>query len=280
MTIKVLPNRFLIRINKEAQHKFKYQVSSNSPIYVPLGKIYNSRNMEHGEIIQIGKGVETLFEGCKVGYTLIFHHSIEDVSKEGKGYFVYEDETYNYYVCPFEFAKGYYDGYKITPTNGYVFLKNISAFPPKGEVDELSGRHLEKSASGILTFTEWKETPEEVVQKIEKIKQRIISLSKSNRTPAIQNELNRLDAETQRLNREAQKKAILPYRMAASNKTINDFAGFKVKENYIVYCFNKECLYISNFKDKEYSYIICRTEGVNGIAEPVKKHVPTPVEHY
>lgn len=273
MSIQVLPNRFLVRINKQEQHNFKYKYSKSSPIYIPLGNIFNSKNMECGEIVQIGKNVETLFEGCEVGHTLIFHHSIEDIGKEGKGYFVDEDETYNYYVCPFLFARGYYDGSKITPTNEYIFLKNISALPSKGERDDISGRDIQVSKGGIFTFSEWKDSPQDIAEKVEKIKQRVQSLTKSTRTPQIQTELENLDKESQRLNKEAQKKAYLPYRLAASNKIVDRNFGFKLKEDDLLYCFNKECLYISNFQDKEYSYIICRNEGIGLLQNKNKKEL-------
>ena len=263
--MKVMPQFFMVKISKEAQKAAKEKIARDSPFFIPIGSIHNSRNMESGEIIQIGAGVKNIYgwEGCQVGHTLIFHYSIEaPQEKIGKRYFLYEDETFNYYVVDEPNVRGYYDGVTITPHPNFVFLKNVPAFPNGDEIDEVTRNKVKKSEGGIFMVTSWDDSPNDIAQKSQKIKERIESLTKTKRTPEIQKALEDMEAERNKLNRKAQKNEFLPYRVAAVNEKLNRDFGVKLSPDSILFCYNKAALYISNFQLEEYKYIICLTDHV------------------
>lgn len=281
----VMPHLFLVKINKEKQRAFKERISEDSPFFMPLGFVHNSRNLECGEIVQIGENMLGTdqwleyrkghgiygWEKCKVGDTLIFHWSIESpVGTTGKDrhyykYFVYEDEVFNYFVVDYSNVRGFYDGITVTPSPDFVFLKNIPAYPNEDEVDGITGNKVKKSEGGIFVVTSWENSAQDIAQKSQKIQEHIESLTKSKRTPEIQIELEKMENERQHMNRKAQQKKMLPYLLAYSNRRVDRDFGQKVVENSILMCFNKACLYISNFKNKEYSYIICPVEHIGGL---------------
>lgn len=258
----------MVKINKEAQRKTKERLSNDSPFFIPIGSIHNSRNMEHGEIVQIGEGMKNIYgwEGCQVGHTLIFHYSIESPQeKSGKRYFLYEDENFNYYAVDEPNVRGYYDGVKINPHPNFVFLKNIPAFPNGDEIDEATGNKVKKSAGGIFMVSNWNDSPQDIAQRSQKIKEKIESLTKSKRTPEVQKSLEDMEAERQALNRKAQKHEFLPYRVEAANKKLERDFGRYVGEDDVLYCYNKAALYVSNFKNKEYTYLVCLVEHIGGL---------------
>lgn len=284
-----MPWLFLVRINKLEQMVFKSRVSKTSLFYMPLAHIHNTRNMECGEIVQIGEDVQGTddfaeysnghgiygWEKCEVGMTLIFHHTIESPvsnmgkEKDVKQYFLFEDEVYNYYAVDNINVRGFYDGKKVTPHPNFVFLKNLPCFEAEGEVDTHTGNKIKKSSGGLFLITNWEDNPSNIAQKSQAIKEHIESLAKSTRTPEIQKQMEIMEQERIDLNRKAQKRMYLPYRVAHSNRQVDRNFGRKVLEDSVLYCFNKACLYVSNFKDKEYNYIICLVEHIGGLV--VKK---------
>lgn len=277
---KIMPWLFLVKINKQDQKNFKQKISSNSPFFMPISQTHNTRNMEHGEIVQIGdwmKGTSDFevyekgrgiygWESCEVGMTLIFHHTIEQhvTDKDSKAqYWLFEDGTHNYYIVDGINIRGFYDGEKIVPHPNFVFLKNVPAFESDGELDAATGNKLVKSKGGILLIAKWDESASNISQKSERIKEQIESLAKSTRTDEIQRKMESLEEERNQLNRSAQKKRYLPYRLAHFNRKLERDFGKKLVDNDILFCFNKACLYICNFQDKaEYSYIICLQEHI------------------
>jgi len=279
----IMPWLFLVKINKEEQKQFKEKVSKNSPFFMPIAQIYNARNMECGEIVQIGEAVRGTddysvyqkgegiygWEKCEVGMTLIFHHTIEQhvTSKDAQAqYWVFEDEEFNYYAVDFINLRGFYDGKTITPHPNFVFLKNVPCFESDGKVDSETGHKLKKSNGGLLLFSDWENSFDNISQKSEKIKEHIESLAKTkNRTPEIQLTMEQMEQERIDMNRKAQKRMFLPYRVAYSNRIVDRNFGRKVLEDDVLFCFNKACLYISNFQDKEYSYIVALVEHIGGL---------------
>jgi len=277
-----MPWLFLVKINKQEQKAFKEKVSANSPFFMPIGQIHNARNMECGEIVQIGEDVYGTsdykvhlaekgiygWEKIKIGDILIFHHTIETAvtDKDSKAqYFVFEDETHNYYCVDRINLRGFYDGKTVTPHPNFVFLKNIPAFKEDGELDAATGNKLVKSEGGLFLIEKWDESASNISQKSQQIKEHIESLAKSTRTDQIQREMERLEEERNQLNRKAQKRKYLPYRLAHWNRKLERDFGKKLQDNDVVFAFNKACLYICNFQDKEYSYIICLTDHVGAL---------------
>lgn len=280
---EIMPWLFLVKINKAEQKAFKERISKNSPFFMPVGLTFNSRNMECGEIVQIGermKGTDKYmdydtqegtgnygiygWEDCKIGDTLIFHHTVEDNSNTAnKQFWIFEDETHNYYAIDYHNVRGFYDGEKIVPHPNFVFLKNIPAFDTLEEMDSVTGNKIKKSEGGLFLMADWENSASTIAQKSEAIKEHIESLAKTkNRTDDMQREMERLEEQRNQLNRKAQKNMFLPYRLAAFNRKLERDFGCKLKEDMILYAFNKACLYVSNFQDKEYSYIVSLTDHV------------------
>lgn len=270
MAFKVMPRYFLVRIDKKKQEYLKTHVSQNSLIYVPLGSVHQSRNMEHGILCQIGDKMKDIygFENLRVGHILLFHWQIERVSgkPQDKQYFVYEDETYSYYVVDEDNVRGYFDGEKIVPHPNFVFLKNIPAFESEGEYDENLNAYLKDTGNGLVVFSDWNKSPQRYSERVTNIKNQIAGLIKSTRTPEIQSKLEELEKEKQQINKELQKNKYLPYKLAYCNKKMDTDCGIKLKEDDIIYAFNKAALYITNFQNKEYSYIIVNTEQIGCFA--------------
>lgn len=286
---QVMPWLFLVKINKQDQKNFKEKVSANSPFFMPIGQIHNARNMEHGEIVQIGEWMRGTgdyevyekgrgiygWEKCEVGMILIFHHTIEqhetDKDKTAQ-YFVFDDEMYNYYVVDSINVRGFYDGKTVTPHPNFVFLKNVPAFPEDGELDATTGNKLVKSKGGLFLIAKWDESHSNIAQKSERIKEHIESLAKSTRTDQIQREMERLEEERNQLNRKAQKKKYLPYQLAYANRKLERDFGRKLYSGDIIYAFNKACLYITNFQIEEYGFIIALVDHVGLLIEDKKNN--------
>ena len=280
---KIMPWLFLVKINKEEQKQFKQKLGNNSPFFMPVGLTFNSRNMECGEIVQIGdrmKGTDNYLDfeeqektkqwgiygwkGCKVGHKLIFHHTVEDNSNTAnKQFWIFEDETYNYYAIDWHNIRGYYDGEKVVPHPNYVFLKNVPAFDSSEEVDPVTKNKLKKSEGGLYLIADWENNPGTIAQKSQQIKEHIESLAKTkNRTDEMQREMERLEEQRNQLNRKAQKNMFLPYKLAAFNRKLERDFGCKLEEDKIVFAYNKACLYVSNFQLHDYAYIICLADHV------------------
>lgn len=260
--MRIMPNFFLIRIDKEKQKEYKYRASGSSLIYQPQTAIFHSKNMEHGEIVQIGDRILAnpefygAFDNCKIGDTLITHWSVETTPP------IDEDEKYYYYVVQESNVRGYFDGETITPHPRYVFLKNEDAIDWVGEYDGFFNEKIKKTESGLILIADWKDSELGITHKKEFIRAKIMELSRSRRTPDVQAEIERLGAEEIALNKDTKKSIWLPYKVAFSSKTLNRDCGTEVKEDDILFCLNKAAQYICNFQNKPYKYIICPTDYV------------------
>jgi len=266
--MEIMPSFFLVRINKKEQNDCKQKIAKGSPFFMPAGLRFNSRNMEYGDILQIGEDVAKIegWEGCQPGHILCFHHTIEDTSSTAiRHYFLYDDDEYNYYAVDEINVRGYYDGEKVVPHPNFIFLKNIPCYESEGEVDSNTGNKIQKTEGGLLLITNWDENPSMIRQRSEKIKEHIESLSKSNRTPEIQLAMESMEEERKKLNRLAQRRLFLPYRVAYAPITVLNKFKNPIKEDSIIYCYNKGCLYISNFQLEKYSYIICEIKHIGGL---------------
>ncbi len=165
-------------------------------------------------------------------------------------------------------VKGYYDGQTVVPHPNFVFLKNIPAFNGDGEIDEFTGNKVKKTSGGLFVMEAWEDSPQDIAQKSQKIKERIESLTKSKRTPEVQQQLEKMEAERQILNRKAQKHEFLPYQLAFANRKLERDMGRKLQDSNILYCYNKAALYLTNFQLEKYKYIICLVEHVGFLWEP------------
>lgn len=263
MRLQIMPNYFLVKINQQQQKQLNEKISGSSILYQPPSSAFNARNMEYGEIVQIGSKVQLLdgFENCKAGHILIFHWSVEDATGKDNR-LLFEEDGFNYYTVTPDLTRGYYNGEEIIPHPNWIFLKNVPVEHFEGEYDEELKTHLKK-VNGILTFENWETTADATVQKSEAIKNKILSMSKTqNKTDELYREVNSMEKERKKINREFRRKKFLPYKVAFSNKIVDRDFGTALKEDDILYCLNSACLYLSNFQLKEYQYIICRTDQI------------------
>src|ERR1035437_8362497 len=93
MTLRAMPNYFIVKIEIEKQKERKEKIGS---LYIHASYTFMRRNMQQGEIVAIGSIVATQFPQAKVGDTLIFHHFVEG-SESGGGNFIFEENGDNYY---------------------------------------------------------------------------------------------------------------------------------------------------------------------------------------
>lgn len=275
MAFQVMPHLFLVRIDKKKQEYLKTHASQSSLVYMPLGSVHQSHNMEHGQIIQAGSRIKNIygFENLRIGHLLLFHWAIEKVStnKKDKVYWIQEDELYNYYVVDEINVRGYFDGEKIVPHPNYIFLKNIPAFKSEGKFDEKYQTYLKETETGIVLFADWHKNIQSIIERTDKIKEEINGLLKSTRTQEVQSKLESLTNEQHTLNKELKKNKFLPYKLAYSNKKVDMDCGINLKEDDIIYAFNKAALYITNFQNKEYQYIILPVEHLGAVMPALEK---------
>lgn len=264
---QIMPGYFLVRINKQQQQQHKQRISKDSPFFMPPGLTFNSRNMEYGDILQIGEDVSKIegWENCQPGHILCFHHTVEDNSNTAnKQFWVFEDEEFNYYAIDELNIRAYYDGKTIVPHPNFVFLKN-EPFESEGELDNATGNKIVKTDGGLYEITNWEDNAGNIAQKSEKIKQHIESLAKSKRTDEIQLVMEDLERQRIELNRKAQRKFYLPYRLAYSNSKLDQKFSRKLVDGDVLFAYNKACLYMTNFQLESYKYIICNIDYIGGL---------------
>lgn len=261
---RIMPDFFFIRIDKEKQKNFKEKFSPSSLIYQNANSVFNTKNMEHGEILGIGSRVveKTGLLDAKIGDTLIIHWSVEAPEEKSVNRYLGADENYNYYAVGWREVRGLFNGVKVTPAQGFLFLKNEDALQKVGAYDPHLNSFVTKTESGLVLFSDWQDSKEIIRQKQEDLKMQINSLKKTKWTPELQIELEAINKEINELNRKTQRKLFLPYKVATSNWSFDRDCGTKVIEDDIVFCLNYDALYICNFKDKPYEYIICHTTNI------------------
>ena len=114
----------MVRINKEEQAAHKLKVNKDSPFFIPVGSVFNSRNMEHGAIVQIGdKMKDIMFWNARRGDTLIFHVPLALQKNQANGSFY--TKMKNTVTMPWmkQIHGGIMTGVNLVPHPNFVFLK-------------------------------------------------------------------------------------------------------------------------------------------------------------
>lgn len=263
MHLKPNKNYFLVRILKAEQRERKDKIGS---IVIPPALVFQTRNMQCGEIIGVGENCKKYFPEAQVGHILIFHHFVEH-----DGRLVKSDENYNYYVVAgwewvtyqgevnFNETYAIYDGEKIITHPDFIFL-DVEPPAPSIPLEETMSMLAEHKESGLQLFKEWRRTREDMQCSIDEGRKRIMSLSKSRMTPEIAREINKIEAEQAALGAEMHKKVYIPYNVAAENIEIAKTFDKKSIVNHTIFCMNRGCETRIEFMEKE--YLICNKKFI------------------
>jgi hypothetical protein len=277
---------FLVRIIKDVQTERKEKIGR---IYLAPNYVWMTRNMQCGEIVSIGERAAAAFPEAEVGHVLLFHHFIEE--KGNSEFFVKEDDEYKYYAVPgvsiFITQKGeekektpnrcfgIFDGERIITHKDYLFLKTAPP-PEKVSVDDFFEKKTKTTESGIIIFKEpERETHQQKVEKLAKIKAKIDELCKIGvgnyatdaiyrRKEPILMEIQRLEGERDRIVASLNKKKYLTYTVAACNPELTNEAGFEVGEDSTVYMYNLGCQTEIEFNAQ--TYIVAQSKFLAGFS--------------
>jgi hypothetical protein len=268
--MQIMPNYFLIRIDKRKQQEFREKVAPGSALYQSQTNLSHTKGLEAGEIVQIGSRVLQseefygAFDECKPGDTLIIHWAIEAEIKGQKNNWLFEDQTFNYYFVPERDVRGYYDGVKIVPHPKYVFLKDLPRTEEKkGTIyDKALGANMTNTKSGIVLFADWNKSKKKIEDETVAIDARMKSLSAMKQSEELDKEFLSLQKQKTDKNRQLRKKEIIPLKIAFSSKKLNVDCGIRLEEDDIAYVENYAAEYRCNFQLQAYKYILCLVDYV------------------
>ena len=305
MPLKVMPPFLFIRINKQQQKQRKEKIGS---IYFHPNEVFMTRNMQVGEIVDIGKAAHQYFPEAKIGDTAIVHHFIEN--KE-IGFFIDEDDTYNYYVTtvfdymelnpkqaekekqigalPFYAGKGNLcygiikkDG-TIIPNKDYIFLEVekpvetdlpdlelISPLPNEGKV--FNHIPLTTHSSGLIVPKQWKETRTDSENKMATIRHEIDELSKTKMSPDVKEGIEKKEAELNKLSGKINSKRYETYKIEFINPETKN--KFHADSGDFLFCLNIACRTKVEINNKE--YIVAQTKYIGVLQQWAKESITAP----
>jgi len=278
---------FLIRISKADQQDRKER---EGRFYFPSEYAYMQRELQYGEIIGIGKRAAEWMPQAEIGDYLLIHHMVSG-KKTDKGYcfyFVTEDKEYNYYgVNAYEMpgemplAYGIAKGEDIIPTPDYIFLEVPQHRPVVEEI----------ASEGIIAVT-MSQTREQIIQtmkdNLERCRQLAPNLVSSEadqkrkmatsegreKVKYATQEIQRLQAENERLSKQLNKRRYESFVVAAINPDFNE-GVFKIYGRYIepgqqVYMLGMACKTVIDFSGTP--YIVANTKYFGCPYTWLKKH--------
>lgn len=287
-----MPPYFLIRINKQQQQEKKEKIGS---IYLHPNEVFMTRNMQMGEIIGIGKEAHEYFPEAEIGDTAIIHHFIE---KKEVGFFIDEDETYNYYITtvfdymerfpkkaeqekkdgsiPFYAGKGNLcygiikkDG-EIIPNKDFIFLETEK--PAETDLPDLEitsnlkdGNKLftdvpfTTHSSGLIVPKEWKETRTDTETKMKSIQAEIENISQTKMTTDVKRGIEKKEAEIAALSQKINSKRYEPYIIEHINPDTSKQFAYSQRGDAL-YMLNIACKTKIEIEGKE--YIVAQTKYI------------------
>lgn len=232
MTLKPLPQYFIIKINIEEQKKRKEKIGS---LYVHTSHAFMQRNMQMGEIIAMGYIAAKQFPEAKLTDTLIFHHFVEGSEKEKSNMIHADDEFYYYNVTAIEFnghrneTFGIYRNGEIIPHPDFVFIE------PETKSKEFNANEFieqnTKQVGSLILFNNWEESRESKEEKSKTIMEEIKSQSKGkNLSDSVKRGLSEKQYEAEKITASMSIQKYIPLKIAFAPST------FKGKEK--VYSLN------------------------------------------
>ena len=214
-TMQSLSPNFIIRVPKKDESEKREKIGH---IYLHPSFVWMTRNTQCGVIESISNEAQKQFPNAKIGDILLCHHFVQashSVKEYRKRYLVNEDNDNFYYkVTAQEYngdnnqSYGIWDGEKIIPHKDYVFLEK-----------ELVQLDTPKQESNI-ELTDYKQTNDDVYQKLENIKSYIMNLTKTKMTDEIKREILSKEKEQSELSKKMQERRFIPCKIAYSNSSL------------------------------------------------------------
>jgi hypothetical protein len=269
MQLKANKFYFIVKIPIVDQRDRKEKIGS---IYIAPSYVFMTRNMQSGIIVSIGSRVKEAFPEAKEGDLLIFHHFIEDDES-----LIASDAEFNYYAVPGVDIKitqdgaektktpnrvyGIWDGERIIPHKEYVFLKKEEPANERLPLNEFINESIESSKGGLLVFKEWRTTTAEKVEKMERLKKDVGTLSHGGAHNAhIAGLIREKEAEMQSISATLNQKRYLPYLVAYANPLVSQWCDTTIGDNDILYMFNLGCQTEVEFNKT--NFIVAKSEYI------------------
>lgn len=253
--LKPMPAYFLVRVPRQEQSDRKNKIGS---LFLHPNYVYMTRGMQCGQIIGIGSTAIEMLPEARVGQMLLFHHFVESNEKQQC---VGQDPNFNYYVVTAlshngqnNQSYGIFDGKEIIPHSDYLFLECV----PKASSGLTLDERLEKNASGIFVFKEWRVDREGLREQMEEIKRQIDSLTKAGMrmTDQVAAVIRGKEEEMNRISKLLIQKSYQLYRLTAASRTwldqVGEEFGCPIDKGDQVYMLNIACDTKMEFHDKEY----------------------------
>lgn len=251
MELNALPPYFVIKVEKQIQKDTR---EKDGYFYTHSDHVFMQREVQHGEIVSIGKEAQELFPEAKVGHELIFHHFLSGREMEDTGEnknLLFTDDIYKYYSVTVRSHKGernltygIWDGEKIIPNKDFIFLEIEDKEP-----------EVSKTNTGILELQNFSESKDEISKKMKFEKDTINELTKTAVTPDLKVEIENREKQMNRMSKQTNKKQYLLYRVA--------YASNYIKEKFIKPFTHAAMLSIAcntriNFGGKEFIISDCK----------------------
>lgn len=225
MTLKPMPQYFIIKISIEEQKNRKEKIGS---LYVHTSHTFMQRNQQNGEVVAIGSLAHKQFSEVEIGDILIFHHFVES-DGSSKSNLIYSDEKFNYYnVTASDFnghrneTYGVFKNNEIIPHPEFIFIEP-EIKPREIAVDEFIEQNT-KQVGSLILFNNWDETREAKEIKAEKITSQIKEASKGKTmSDSTKSGLLELQNEAEKITASLNKQQYIPYKIAWINKKTKGF---------------------------------------------------------
>jgi hypothetical protein len=258
-------NFVIVKIDKKKQSERKEKQGS---LFIVTDNGSEARNLQCGEIVELGANLEHLFPQAKIGDTAILHWFVESKEKDNK---VFEDETFNYYLLTATECNGrvnelygVWDGEQIIASPEYIFLEIPHQPKSASTPDEYIEVATKKTEGGLFVFDEWHETRYDKEEKMAKINMEIQSLAKTRMSEQLKLGIKSKEEELAAISADINKKCVEFYTVAAINPLVNEEVFFSfghfIEDGDKVGLLNIAAQTTLTFMDKE--YIIAMTSHV------------------
>lgn len=223
MTLKPMPQYFIIKINIEEQKNRKEKIGS---LYVHTSHTFMQRNQQMGEIVAIGHIAHKQFPEAEIGNTLIFHHFVEGTDSKNSNLIYADNEFYYYNVTASDFnghrneTYAVYQNGSIIPHPDFIFIE--PEMKPKDiAVDDFIEQNTTQVGNLIL-FNNWDDTREAKELRAATITEEIKSMSKGkNLSDSTKMGLLEKQQEAEKITASLNKQEYIPLKVAFAHPSQN-----------------------------------------------------------